>query len=528
MWNDRPVVDVEAPPAEGATDLALPAAGGSDRVARWTLRGGLTLLGVQAVFLAGLSVVVFRRFTLAIDFGIFSQAWTRIGTGHLNPESTVNRFPYIKSHFELLMWPLALLHPIVHSSIVLLFVQDAALVVAEMVVLVWVAALLRRAAVGTAWTVAVTIGVVLLLLVNPLVYGTATEDFHFEPIATCFIVLAAYDLWSGRTTRLWVWVVLCLACGDIGGLYVLGLGLSGVVAAQGDRSKALVLLGVGIAWVGLISVLGANAGSGISTGYAYLANQHTLPGGSRGLMMLVGGVVGHPDRAWDAVFPRWGTLFRYLESGGVVGMFTPWGFGVPLVALGTASLQQDGIFLSLPFQNVVVVPFVTFGSAWFVVWIVAHWRSWIGTTVAALVGVGALTAGGVAAAQELPTAFTINATAGIVPADRAAVLAKVLARTPGDAEVIASVPTIGRFGQRQSLYPLIDEAVGTTVPIPIRGSAVMVVMDSPDAPQLLPPSIEQALVSELVRKGARVVVSESGVTAVLWNPPSGTTALRLP
>ena len=495
---------------------------------RWTLRGGVALLGVQAAFLAGLSVVVFRRFTLAIDFGIFSQAWTRIGTGHLNPESTVNRFPYVKSHFELLMWPLALLHPVVHSSIVLLFVQDAALVVTEVVVLLWVAALLRRAAVGSAWTAAVTIGVVLLLLVNPLIYATATEDFHFEPIATCFIVLAAYDLWSGRTRRLWVWVVLCLACGDIGGLYVLGLGLTGVVAAKGDRSKGLVLLGIGVVWVGMISVLGANAGSGISTGYAYLADRHTLPGGSRGLMMLVGGVVGHPDRAWGALFPRWGTLFRYLESGGVVGVFTPWGFGVPLVALGTASLQQDGIFLSLPFQNVVVVPFVTFGSAWIVVWIVAHWRSWMGSTVAALVGIGALTAGGIAATQVFPTAFTINATAGIVPADRAAALARVLARTPGDAEVIASVPTIGRFGQRPSLYPLIDEAVGTTAAIPIRAPSVMVVMDTPDAPQLLPPSIGQALVSGLVSRGARVVVHASGVTAVLWNPPRGTSQLHLP
>ena len=56
----------------------------------------------------------------------------------------------------------------------------------------------------------------------------------------------------------------------------------------------------------------------------------------------------------------------------------------------------------------------------------------------------------------------------------------------------------------------------------------MVVMDSPDAPQLLPPSIGQALVSELEARGAQVVVRQSGVTAVLWKPPPGTTTLHLP
>ena len=55
-----------------------------------------------------------------------------------------------------------------------------------------------------------------------------------------------------------------------------------------------------------------------------------------------------------------------------------------------------------------------------------------------------------------------------------------------------------------------------------------VVIDSVDAPQLLPPSIAQALVSDLVGKGARVVVNQAGVTALVWPPPPGTTELRLP
>ncbi len=522
------MVDTGTRVVVSAPDQVATPTGGPGVAGRWSLRVGLVLLGLQGVFLVGLSVVLYRRFTLGIDFGIFSQAWTQIGTGHLDPVSTMNGFPYVKSHFELLMWPLALLHLVAPSAIVLLFVQDLALVVTGMVVLTWVAALLRRSQAGAAWTVAVMAGTVALVLIDPVVYATAAEDFHFEPLATCFVVLAAYDLWSGRTTRMWLWAVLCLLCGDIGGLYVLGLGLSGVVAARGDRSRALVLVVVGVAWVGTISALGADVGSGISTGYAYLAGRQALPTGSHGLVLVAGGVVGHPYRAWDVLWSRWGTIFRYLEAGGGIGVLTPWGFGVPLVALGSSGLQSVGIFITMPFQNIVVVPFVTFGTAWLVVWIATRWRTWLGVVLATVVGAAALVAGGAEAAQQLPTAFTVNATAGVVGADQAAALGRALAATPADAEVIASVPIIGRFGQRPYLYTLVDTAVHTTAPVPVHADSVVVVIAGADAPELLPPSIAGQLQDDLVARGGQVVVDAAGVVAIVWHPPPGTTELDLP
>ena len=83
------------------------------------------------------------------------------------------------------MWPLALLHPLVHSSIVLL-VRPGRGPVRHVV---------RRpglgpgrwlggSTVGDAWAAAVLGGTALLLVVNPVLYATATEDFHFEPLAT--------------------------------------------------------------------------------------------------------------------------------------------------------------------------------------------------------------------------------------------------------------------------------------------------------------------------------------------------------
>ena len=489
---------------------------------------GIVLLALQGAFFVVLSVVLYQRFTLSIDFGIFDQAWSQIGSGHLDPTSTINGFPYVKSHFELLMWPLALLYPIFHSALVLLLLQDAALMVTGMVVLLWVSALLVRRGAAPGWTMAVTAGTVLLLLINPIVYATASEDFHFEPLAMCFVVLAAYDLWSGRTTRMWVWAGLCLLCGDIGGLYLVGLGLTGIVAARGSRYRALVLLAVGGAWVALVSGLGANLGSDVSTGYAYLAARTVLPNGARGLLLVAQGVVGHPSRAWNILWPRWGEMFRYVESGGGIGILTPWGFGVPLVVLGASGLQVNGIFLSVRFQNVVVVPFVTFGTAWLVVWIATRWRAWPAAVLAAVVGLLSLVAGGAEAVQQLPTAFSLNATAGIVPADKAAALHQALDAVPPGAETIVSVPIIGRFAQRRYVYTAIDPALHSSPPLPVHGATVAVIIDETDAPQLLPPAVADQLRAELVARGAHVVVDRDGVLAIVWHPPPGTRQLPLP
>ncbi len=511
---------------ESGSDQAPPAVGPGP-VGHWTYRTGLALIGVQFAGLVVLSVFTFRRFTLGIDFGIFSQAWTLIGTGHLNPTSTLNGTPYLKSHFELIMWPLALLHLAVHSSYVLLFVQVVALVGTEIVVFTWVTSLLRQSTLSSAWLVAVSAGTVLLLVADPVVYSTVVEDFHFEAVATFFVVFAAFDLWSGRTRRMWVWVVLCLLCGDIGGLYVLGLGLSGLVV-RGKRREGLGLLVVGLAWVGLISALGDNQGSDVTTGYAYLAGRSVLPSGVSGLWLLVLGVVAHPDRGWQVAWSRAGTAGRYLLSGGGVGVLTPWGFGVPLVALGTSLLQYNGIFIGIPFQNVVVNPFVTFGSAWLVVWLTVRARTVAVTGLAVVVGVLAVAGGAVESAQRMPTAFNANASAGFVPGPDAAALAQTLARIPADAQVVAPLPTVGRFSQRRFVYLLTDQPAGAPPPIPVSARTVVVVVDPTVTPSLLPPTVAAALVEQLEHEGARVIVSSPSVTSLLWHPPPGVTSFRLP
>ena len=87
--------------------------------------------------LAVFSTLVYHRCFLGEDFATYNQAWTLIGQGHLDPFDTVYGFPFIKADFELLVWPLALVHLVVPQSIALLWIQDLAVAGSGLVAYLW-------------------------------------------------------------------------------------------------------------------------------------------------------------------------------------------------------------------------------------------------------------------------------------------------------------------------------------------------------------------------------------------------------
>src|SRR5258708_24770657 len=96
---------------------------------------------VAATFLVQLAVLGLRsrhqwqHYNLSLDFAIFHQAWSQIGTRNLNPRLTVFDYHYWQSHFELITWPLAYLgHFRRDDGLSLLYVQDLATVASEAVV----------------------------------------------------------------------------------------------------------------------------------------------------------------------------------------------------------------------------------------------------------------------------------------------------------------------------------------------------------------------------------------------------------
>jgi len=499
------------------------------------VRLALAVLSLQFIGLLAYSGLLYRRFTLGIDFGIYFQAFALISHGHLDPYSTIVGYPFIQSHFELIVWPLSLLLVVFRTAFVILVVQDASLVGTGVLVVLWIAALVerrqlgRRAAVGT---LAVT---TVMVLVNPLVYYTAALDFHIEATATFFAVFAAYDIWSGRHRRAVIWLALCLLCGDLGGLYVVGVGVSATLASRSTRKLGLLSILAGVAWVAVISLLGANKGSGISAQYAYVAGRAALPAGASGLFLVLHGAVAHPNRLLDRLGSRWSLIGSYLLPGGVIGIVTPWGLGVPLLVLATSGFDFSTLFLGEPFQQFAVFPFVLFGT----MSVVAHlasgrppalvrnrqWRRTRPTRLiaATLVTLGVLGVSVYFATQRIPKGVRDNGVGGLLPGDEAGVLGSVLARTPFSTQVIFSGTESGRFSGR----PYISLILYDPTVIPIQASRVLLVMDT--GHNLLTPA-QEAMTARTVslRFHARTQYHRSDLWVLEWSAPPNSPPIALP
>ncbi len=210
-----PTVGLLAPsPPTTDTDFARPRPSPpAHRIRREVFQRRVRIAGWLAFALWALglclySTVQYHHFVLAEDFGQYSQAWTLIGRGHLNPLDTIYGFPFLRANFELAMWPLALLHLVLPQPVVLLWVQDLSVAGTGLVAYLWVGDVLERARVALWPTVLVAISIVIVTVTNPAMYETIAFDFHLEATATLFLVLAARDLWRGRTARAWVFVAI--------------------------------------------------------------------------------------------------------------------------------------------------------------------------------------------------------------------------------------------------------------------------------------------------------------------------------
>jgi uncharacterized membrane protein len=206
---------------------------GKARWRRMILVGGTAVFGFQLLFLLANSLRIYHRFALTQDFASYYQAWFLIAHGHFSPYDSIFGMPFLKSHFELLLWPLFLIYWLYPHGVTLLWLQDLAMVGAEIVALLWALdAMDRHPDLGLPPRVVASAGMVALLVLNPWFYRSAAFDFHLEAFATLFAVLAARNMYGGRHPRALLWVAVLLLCGDLGGLYAAGLGLSAILSGR--------------------------------------------------------------------------------------------------------------------------------------------------------------------------------------------------------------------------------------------------------------------------------------------------------
>ncbi|HWG63602.1 MAG TPA: DUF2079 domain-containing protein [Streptosporangiaceae bacterium] len=476
-------------------------------------RVGYAVLALQLVGFLIWSTILYQHFCQTLDFSIYNQAWFLIAHGNLNPFGTVQRFPFWKNHFELVMWPLALLYWVWPHPVTLLWLQDICVVGAEVLAFNWMCEklLAHRSAKDAAWLASFGL---LLFAVNPWTWWSVSFDFHTEPIALVFGVLVARDMANGRR-RAWVWAAPLLASTIVASTYLVGLGLGGVLAGRRTRLTGAIMACLGLAYALTVTLLHGDGGSS-TTAYSYLAAGAGSTGAALQLGSLLKGIATHPLELVRVMWEKRVDLVANLAPAGLVGLVDIFLLPVVIIVMLTSTLFQGLLFAGPIFQNLPVYVFMPVATVYVVARLLRRRR------VPTLILVGVLSA------QALGWAAVWGPhTVGQwlrVSSAAAHTLASLQARIPGSDEVIASQGVMGRFTSRADVHSL---AVPQT--IPLKSGYAWFVITPAQGVELQTPASAMALVGELAGPlHASLVTHANGVWAFRWRPPRGVHAIVVP
>ncbi len=493
---------------------------GELRRALWV---GGALFAIQLILFGWWSGVLVDRFALTSDFTAYNQATWLIAHGHLNPYSTVFFLEFWHNNGEFIFWLLAPFEAIYPHLVTLKWLQDVAIVVAELVAFRWMCEIAATQVLrGLSTRVAVTLVVVggMILLGDPWLTWTVSFDAHPEAFSVPFLVLAARDTYLGRR-RAWIWVVLTLACGTVPSSYVGALGISMILAGRRWWRPGLVMAIVGFGWMNGLHALHAAAGSGISGLYGPLiAHADGRVPANASAVTLVRALLEHPGRFASVLWANGLDMWAVLSAAGLLGIIWPPALVPALIILVEGGLSRGYNFAFPSFQNAALVPLVAVGTVAVLTVLArrAHrrWRYVTGAVVLALllnaVGWGAV---------------WIPRTSGRwlrIPVNASHVLAQVKAQVRPRDEVIVEQGVAGGFSERASIYQL----VSADLVAPIKARTVWIIF----APRL---GIETAPVAGIYADmrqaaalpGVRLARWGAGVWAFRWTPPRGTRSLAI-
>lgn len=493
---------------------------GLDRVRRI----GFGVLGMQLVGLLIWSDVLYRRYSLSGDFTVYHQAWWLIGHGDLNPFESIGNgpgFPFWTNHGEFIMWPLALIGRAWPHAVTMLWIQDIATVGAEAVAFVW---LCDFAAAGHARSrpnrmpeLLVVVGLI-LLVANPWTYWALSYDFHFETVGILFVLLAARDLYRDPTGgRLWLWVGLGLACGDVVSTYLVGVGICGALAGRRWRWMGLLMAVAALIWTTLLTELGANLGSGLAYGYGYLVvGAGAAEPAHFGLTQLATGIARHPQHMASVLWDRRVNLYATVSAGGVVGILFPWAIITSLLVLAENGLYRYAGFIVPGFQEVLIFVLLPVGTVGVLAALARRHARWA-VVATVVITFNALAWGAV----WIP--HTSSRWLRVSPA-AAAVLSSVYRQIPQADEVVVSESVSGRFSGRRWIYAFTGPEV-----VPVYASTVWFVVASPTGTEPLPVTGPHTLIAELAGSlHADLVAHGAGVWVFRWIPPPRARTFTLP
>jgi uncharacterized membrane protein len=498
-------------------------------IGKWDIprlrRAGLGVLGLQFLALAAWGSTLAQRFATTRDFSIYYQAFWQISHGTLDPFDTLEKIPFWQSHGELLLWPASLLGLVWPRPETLLWLQAAGLVAAEAVAYVWICEIATRvgggdhgsSALAAAWPPLLAGTGLVALVADPWTYWAASWDFHFEVVGILFVLLAAREVLGRRRRRVWWWVALAVLSGDVVTSYLVAVAACAAVATRACRRLGLVVAGIGIAALLVASAVHANKGSGLATGYGYLAlgAGATAPA-QMDLFQLVTGIAAHPLRAADVLWSRRVDLYAGVAPGGLLGAVSPWTWLVVAAVLAENALNHYLGFISPGFQDVLLLVVVPVGTVELLGRLSRRHRT-AAIFLAALVAANAIGWGAVWLPRT-PSQWLQVSPAG------AATLSSVERRIRPADEVVVSQGVAGAFSGRRWIYAV--QRPGT---LPVRARVVWVVVAPAQGIETESVVDAEALVSEMAWElHAPLVANRAGIWAFRWLPPAGSRRLVIP
>ena len=261
---------------------------------------------------------------------------------------------------------------------------------------------------------------------------------------------------------------------------------------------------------------------------------------------VYGALAAHPAAGLHVLRTHIGAMWRVAATGGALGLLTPWGLLQAVAVLVPVALNVNGSFWLLPvgaFQTVTAVPFILVGSVMVLVWVGTGRPEWWplrrigdgGATLAPWRGPAAWALGAgvlvLALSQSLPlwgqlvSGWDTPSILSSVSGSAAAQLRAVQSELPAGAELVVSGGVVGRFADRQAVYP-IEPAPQNPIPVTSRTVVFVLTDQGEEGVTAAGERADAAFVA--TQLGATVLLRKGGVTAYVWHPPKGTAPLVLP
>lgn len=399
---------------------------------------------------------MFSRFSGTLDENEYQQSMFLISRGIINPYTTAWGRPFIRDHGSFFIWLLAPLDWIPPVGLLLLFAGVLCVVAAEIIAFQWLAEVAEKHVKkfgDASHGLQLAIFMLLIIVCTPWTWWVISFDVHGELFAAPFIIAAARSFSKKQYKRGWFWVFCTLGIGAIVSTWIVGLGLSALIAALIDRRsrRTLLLTGAGLGLTGLaflqgLSALGLDSGSNLNTLYGYL----TVPAGGQiprhlAPSKLLKSMLLHPPRVVQGLLNHLQDLYANLAPTGFIGALTPWTFGVPVTILVENNLVGSFRFSGPIFQSTPIYTFTAVGLGLILLRFTMRWSK------RAITGL-----------FSILLANTIIWSCIFVPhleqqwvavsQSQASVLQGLLHTIPESSEVIISQGEIARFSMRKYIY----------------------------------------------------------------------------